>query len=820
MSNFDNFNWQSVEVDDDIITDEAGFLGLEVLDSSQVIVERVGDGWSMKSKKKRKCNTNQDKSNNMAVSTTFNPSAATATTTTSDNANDKNMTKNKNKKKKKKKRKKNKNKRKLEDAIDVTSLNSEDEATTTSVIPISGYVDQHVIYYNQQNDWSRLGLNLNICNALLKKKFNMPTEIQKACLPKAIRDRRDILAAAKTGSGKTLAFGLPIIQLIMEKKLIAKEKRRKTKNKLNSNFSSSSSSSKKSNFTEEKDDDNNNNISALILTPTRELALQIHKHLSVIIEILDKTYHHQMLLKKKKKEEDAAKNQSWNKGGGGEEEEQQQEEEDVVDYDENADLTITYAPVTITPVVGGISEQKQIRLLSKHPDIVVATPGRLWTLLAQGNEHLKQLHLIQFFVLDEADRMVQKGHYQELDNIIQKVINPSNANKNIFEDDDDDIDDLQTLELKRKQLLRLTKRQTFLFSATLSIGSLGRQATTKKTMHMKFKKNKRRMINLNNSQNELEQLMERVGLRNKPFIVDLTSTTNNNDKKQNKLKLSLQMEHPLLKKKSKQQQQQQQQQQQRLAKKNKKDISLPEKLELRRIECVVEDKDVYLYHFCSKYKGRVLIFANTINVVRRIHEMLKLLKINVYPIHAQMQQRQRMKNLDRFRESNNIVLVATDVASRGIDIPNVDYVVHYNVPRNVEIFIHRSGRTARANKDGVSVLMISPLVHEIQSFKRIAHVLSIDKDRDMAELDAEMGVIRRARTRVKLSRQIIARDSTQRQAKSKEDWFLKQAEAMDMIVDEDLLASTRSKSRRNTGEEKTYQHFKMELHNLLQQKLF
>ena len=53
MSNFDNFNWQSVEVDDDIITDEAGFLGLEVLDSSQVIVERVGDGWSMKSKKKK-----------------------------------------------------------------------------------------------------------------------------------------------------------------------------------------------------------------------------------------------------------------------------------------------------------------------------------------------------------------------------------------------------------------------------------------------------------------------------------------------------------------------------------------------------------------------------------------------------------------------------------------------------------------------------------------------------------------------------------------------------------------------------------------------
>ena len=139
-----------------------------------------------------------------------------------------------------------------------------------------------------------------------------------------------------------------------------------------------------------------------------------------------------------------------------------------------------------------------------------------------------------------------------------------------------------------------------------------------------------------------------------------------------------------------------------------------------------------------------------------------------------------MKNLDRFRDTRNIVLVATDVASRGIDIPNVDYVVHYNVPRNVELFIHRSGRTARANNDGMSIVMISPLVHEVQSFKRISHVLNIDKDRDIPELVAGMGVIRRARTRIKLSRQLIARDSTQRQAKSKEDWFLKQAEAMDM----------------------------------------
>jgi len=781
MSSFDQLQWQSIEVDDDVITDEAGFLGLEVLDGSQVIIEKQGDGWSVKAKpgEGKEGGNDQGAHSKRNADVTRNPNASTNTTNDSNKAT---------KKRKKKRKRKNKKKPKLQDAIEVNSLNDNECALSTSVVPASGYVDQHVIYYNQQNDWSRLGLNLNICNTLLKKQFKIPTDIQKACLPKAIRDRRDILAAAKTGSGKTLAFGLPIIQLIMEKKLIAKEKKKRKNDQLKSSTNSNSNNN---------DNNNSNDISALILTPTRELALQIHKHLLAVIEDLDKTYNHQMLLKAKK-----SKNVTNTNDG---------EEE----YDENADLTITYAPVTITPVVGGIAEQKQIRLLSKQPDIVVATPGRLWTLLAQGNEHLKKLHLVQFFVLDEADRMVQKGHYQELDHIIQKVINPSknNANKDTFDDDDDDVDDMQTLHKKRKELLRLTKRQTFLFSATLSIGSLGRQATTKKTMHMKFKKKKRRLIQLNDSQNELEKLMERVGLRNKPFIVDLTGKQNVNQLQQQNKKNEEKM-------KTKGKQQQQKEQNSTVVENKRKEISLPAKLELRRIECVVEDKDVYLYHFCSKYKGRTLIFANTINVVRRIHEMLKLLKINVYPIHAQMQQRQRMKNLDRFRENKNIVLVATDVASRGIDIPNVDYVIHYNVPRNVEIFIHRSGRTARANRNGMSVLMISPLVHEIHSFKRISHILNIDKDTDMPELVAEMNVITRARTRVKLSRQIITRDSTQRQAQSKEDWFLKQAEAMDMIVDEELIASTRAKSKRNRGEEKSYQHFKMELNNLLQRDLF
>ena len=167
MSSLDQLQWQSVEVDDDVITDEAGFLGLEVLDGSQVIVEKQGDGWSVKAKtdegKDRKDDQGTHSKTNADV--TRNPNTSTKIT------NDSNKT---TKKRKKKRKRKNKKKPKLQDAIEVNSLNDNECALSTSIVPASGYVDQHVIYYNQQNDWSRLGLNLNICNALLKKQFKIP----------------------------------------------------------------------------------------------------------------------------------------------------------------------------------------------------------------------------------------------------------------------------------------------------------------------------------------------------------------------------------------------------------------------------------------------------------------------------------------------------------------------------------------------------------------------------------------------------------------------------------------------------------------------
>ncbi|XP_022818562.1 ATP-dependent RNA helicase mak5-like [Spodoptera litura] len=73
-----------------------------------------------------------------------------------------------------------------------------------------------------------------------------------------------------------------------------------------------------------------------------------------------------------------------------------------------------------------------------------------------------------------------------------------------------------------------------------------------------------------------------------------------------------------------------------------------------------------------------------------------------------MPQRQRIKNLERFRDDPHEVLIATDVAARGLDIPHVEHVIHYQVPRTAENYVHRSGRTARASREGLTILMMDP----------------------------------------------------------------------------------------------------------------
>lgn len=82
--------------------------------------------------------------------------------------------------------------------------------------------------------------------------------------------------------------------------------------------------------------------------------------------------------------------------------------------------------------------------------------------------------------------------------------------------------------------------------------------------------------------------------------------------------------------------------------------------------------------------------------------------MNAYPLHSQLEQRQRLKNLDRFKSFSNSVLLATDIASRGLDIPSVSHVIHYSPPLSADAYVHRVGRTARAGQKGFSLGLIAP----------------------------------------------------------------------------------------------------------------
>lgn len=464
--------------------------------------------------------------------------------------------------------------------------------------------------------------------ALAEKKFLEPTEIQTLTLPAAILGRRDILGAAETGSGKTLAFGIPIINGILElRKSGGKKPFRKLTKKTealdqNSNQAENELKSKKkksnkrrgerdnwtpppeevNNFPNfgrdiveedggEPDDENASKpLYALILTPTRELCVQVKDHIIA-----------------------AAK----------------------------------YTDIRIAAVFGGLAVVKQERILSKCPEIVVATPGRLWELINEGNKHLNKIDNINFLVVDETDRMIEKGHFEELQHILERL----NVDQN-----------------KREQ------RQNFVFSATLTLIHDLPQYLKVKNMNRKHK------LKAQTSEDKLKTVIEHFGI-SQPKIIDITpsQTTGGTAKKITEC----------------------------------------------RITCEHEQKDLYLYYFLQRHPGRTIVFCNSIECVRRLHKLFAILNCEPYPLHAKMAQRQRLKNLERFSSNPTGLLIATDVAARGLDIPNVEHVIHYQVPRTSENYIHRSGRTARGNKEGIAVLFMEP--NELNDYVKLCRALKRSK---------------------------------------------------------------------------------------------
>ncbi|KAF9971720.1 ATP-dependent RNA helicase [Actinomortierella ambigua] len=212
-----------------------------------------------------------------------------------------------------------------------------------------------------------------------------------------------------------------------------------------------------------------------------------------------------------------------------------------------------------------------------------------------------------------------------------------------------------------------------------------------------------------------------------------------------------------------------------------------------RIECLTTDKDLYLYYFVKKYPGRTLVFVNSIDALRHLVPVMRLLGVDALGLHAQMQQRQRLKNLDRFKQNPEAVMIASDVAARGLDIPLVDHVIHYQVPRSGDIYVHRSGRTARANNEGISLLICGP----DESFLYKKMCITLKKDNGIPEFPVDHGVVGEMKKRLALAKRID--DLEHRMAKSahEDDWMLKMAEEMDLIIDEDLLNDPKKKDKKN-----------------------
>jgi ATP-dependent RNA helicase RhlE len=350
-----------------------------------------------------------------------------------------------------------------------------------------------------------LNLHPTLLKAVKDQNYTHPTAIQEQAIPILLK-KNDVLGSAQTGTGKTAAFALPILHHLIN---------------------------------ERNNNDGKKRIRTLVVTPTRELAIQIAESFT-----------------------------SYSK----------------------------YNKITNTVIFGGVKQGTQTTTLSNGVDVLVATPGRLLDLMGQGYISLKD---IGYFVLDEADRMLDMGFIHDIKKILDKL--PK-------------------------------ERQSLFFSATMpkNIVELSSQI-------LKFPK----QVSVNPVSSTAETIQQ--------FIY----YTNKADKK-----------HLLLH--------------------------------------ILKDKNI----------NQLLLFSRTKHGADRIARNLKKKNIRASAIHGDKSQNQRQKSLKSFKDSEIRVLVATDIAARGIDIDKLSYVLNYDIPNESETYVHRIGRCGRAGETGVSISICEPEENE------------------------------------------------------------------------------------------------------------
>ncbi|MEZ0485941.1 DEAD/DEAH box helicase [Fibrella aquatica] len=345
-------------------------------------------------------------------------------------------------------------------------------------------------------NFNELAIISPILEALAEEGYTTPTPIQEQAIP-LVNAGRDLLGCAQTGTGKTAAFSIPTLQRL---------------------------------YTKKQSGQWSNKIKALILTPTRELAIQIDESLAA--------------------------------------------------YGRHLDLRHAV-------IFGGVGQKSQTDALRNGVDILTATPGRLLDLMNQGFVHLKH---IEFFVLDEADRMLDMGFIHDV----------------------------------RKVLAQLpAQRQSLFFSATMPP--------------------------------EIVKLADTI-LTN-PAKVEVTPASSTADT-------------------------------------------------VAQVVYMVEkdDKRSLLLHLLEdKSIASALVFSRTKHGADKVAEFLNKHGVKTEAIHGNKAQNARQRALSNFKDHTTRVLVATDIAARGIDIDSLSHVFNYELPNIPESYVHRIGRTGRAGASGIAI---------------------------------------------------------------------------------------------------------------------
>ncbi|OAA66000.1 ATP dependent RNA helicase (Dbp8) [Niveomyces insectorum RCEF 264] len=411
---------------------------------------------------------------------------------------------------------------------------------------------------------------LDVCPWLVQSLANVairrPTAIQAGCIPAILRGH-DCIGGSRTGSGKTVAFAIPILQA----------------------WAVDPSA-----------------IFALVLTPTRELALQIYEQFQALA---------------------------------------------------------APQPLKALLVTGGADMRPQAIALAQRPHLVIATPGRLADhIRTSGEDTWGGLRRVRYVVLDEADRLLAGGGSSSSSSSSSVGNNASDGARNIPARGSM----LPDVETCLGALPPPTQRQTLLFTATVTPEVRALKARPRPADRLP--------VFVCEVGGTPGTEAGNVGGDEETALTPTTTTAATTKTTA------------------------------RIA------SAVPDTLHQTHILVPVTHREHYLHVLLTTAHNAalpaVIVFVNRASTAAYLHHLLRLLDHRVTALYAGLPQRERTGNLGRFRAAAARVLVATDVAARGLDIPEVALVVNYDVPRDPDAYIHRVGRTARAGRAGAAVTLV------------------------------------------------------------------------------------------------------------------